>query len=80
MLAAAVLAVALAGLAYGADIGAESDIFPRFPCIQPNVEFWTNIHRITAFSTTAAGWISFTTSSSWLIPISPAVVRLTESV
>ena len=44
MLAAAVLAVALAGLAYGADIGAESDIFPRFPCIQPNVEFWTKIY------------------------------------
>jgi LysM repeat protein len=48
MLAVVILTVALTGTSYGEDVGAESDIFPVYPCIQPNVAFWTKIY--TEFS------------------------------
>ena len=44
MLAVVILTAAVAGTSYGADVGAESDPFPVYPCIQPNVSFWTKIY------------------------------------
>jgi membrane-bound lytic murein transglycosylase D len=38
------LTVAIAGPSYSADVGAESDFFPVYNCIQPNVTFWTKIY------------------------------------
>jgi membrane-bound lytic murein transglycosylase D len=44
LLAVVILTVALTGPSYGEDSEAESDIFPIYPCIQPNVSFWTKIY------------------------------------
>jgi len=44
ILAAVILTVALTGTSYSADVGAESDVFPVYPCIQSNVAFWIKIY------------------------------------
>ena len=44
MLAVVILTVAVSGAGYAEDLGTESDPFPFYPCIQPNVAFWTQIY------------------------------------
>jgi membrane-bound lytic murein transglycosylase D len=44
MLAVVIMTAAITGTSYAADVGAESDAFPIYPCIQPNVSFWTKIY------------------------------------
>jgi membrane-bound lytic murein transglycosylase D len=42
--AVVVLTAALSGPSYSSDIETDSDTFPVYPCIQPNVTFWTKIY------------------------------------
>jgi len=39
-----IVTAAFNGLSYGENIGTDSDPFPVYPCIQPNVTFWTKIY------------------------------------
>ncbi len=39
-----IVTAAFNGLSYGENTGTDSDPFPVYPCIQPNVTFWTKIY------------------------------------
>jgi len=43
-LAVVILTIAVSGVCWAEDVGTESDPFPVYPCIQPNVSFWTQIY------------------------------------